>query len=74
MRNITFSADERLIAAARERARSERSTLNDEFRRWLEQYARRDERSREAMQAIADIQSRVRTGGKRFTREEMNER
>lgn len=74
MRNITFSADESLIEAARERAREERSTLNDEFRRWLEQYARREEQSLVAMQVIKDMRIRVRTGGRRFTRAEMNER
>lgn len=74
MRNITFSADEKLIEAARERARDENSTLNEEFRRWLEQYARREERSAVAMQVIEDIRARVRTGGRRFTRDEMNER
>lgn len=74
MRNITFSADESLIEAARERAREERSTLNDEFRRWLEQYARREEQSLVAMQVIKDMRTRVHTGGRRFTRAEMNER
>jgi hypothetical protein len=33
MKNITFSADEMLIEAARERARSQKTTLNEQFRR-----------------------------------------
>jgi hypothetical protein len=74
MRNITFSADERLIEAARERARSKNSTLNEEFRRWLEVYARQEEQSALAMQVIEEMRSRIGTGGRRFTREEMNER
>lgn len=74
MRNITFRAEESLIEAARNRARRERSTLNDEFRRWLEQYARGEEQSLVAMQVISDIRSRVRTGGRLFTREELNAR
>lgn len=74
MRNITFSADEKLIEAARERARSDNSTLNEEFRRWLERYARREQKSELAMQVIEDMRSRVRTGGRSFTRDEMNER
>ncbi len=74
MRNITFSADESLIEAARRRAREERSTLNDEFRRWLERYAHREEQSPVAMQVIKDMRARVRTRGRRFTRDEMNER
>jgi hypothetical protein len=33
MRNITLSAEEDLIAAARTRARAAHTTLNEEFRR-----------------------------------------
>jgi hypothetical protein len=129
MRNITFSADERLIEAARERARGGGTTLNEEFRRWLAAYAagggegtpglaeaaglyrdldatragqrlledarakaqasgtsldaelRRwlldytaEERGARAMETIRRIQSYASTGGRKFTREEMNER
>lgn len=74
MKNVTFSADERLIEGARERARSEHTTLNEAFRRWLESYVRREERSEAAMRVIADLRARVRTGGRRFTRDEMHER
>ena len=74
MRNITFSADEKLIEAARERARDENSTLNEEFRRWLEQYARRKERAAVAMQVVEDMRARVSTGGRVFSRDEMQER
>ena len=35
MKNIALSADARLIEAARRRAASEQTTLNDQFRRWL---------------------------------------
>ena len=35
MKNITLSADEGLIEAARERARTEHTTLNEQFRLWL---------------------------------------
>ena len=38
MKNITLSADENLIEAARQRALSERTTLNEQFRRWLADY------------------------------------
>lgn len=40
MKNITFSADEKLIEAARGRARAEHSTLNEQFRLWLADHAR----------------------------------
>jgi hypothetical protein len=74
MRNTTFSADERLIEAARDRARRERTTLNEEFRRWLKAYALREGRARTAMATIAELQGSMRTGGRRFTRDEANER
>jgi len=74
LKNITFSADERLIEAARAKAREEHTTLNEEFRRWLEEYAGRREIAERAMETIRYLQGRVSTGGKRFTRDELNER
>ncbi len=74
MRNVTFSADERIIEAARARARQERTTLNEQFRRWLEVYATREDRARDAMRVIEELRATVRTGGRRFTRDERNER
>lgn len=74
MKNITFSADPRLIEAARERARAEHTTLNDRFRSWLADYARRGQRADEAMAVVEQLQAYVRTGGRGFTRDEMNER
>ena len=41
MKNITLSAEENLIEAARRRAVSEHTTLNEQFRLWLENYVRR---------------------------------
>lgn len=38
MKNITLSADEKLIDDARLRARSEGVTLNEVFRKWLKSY------------------------------------
>ena len=38
MKNITLSADEKLIQTARERARAEHTTLNELFRNWLKDY------------------------------------
>jgi hypothetical protein len=74
MRNITLSADERLIDAARERARAERTTLNEQFRHWLENYAGRRQRSDAAVAVIEELRASVRTGGRKFSRDEMNER
>ena len=72
-KNITFAADADLIEEARAAARAENTTLNEQFRLWLEQYARK-RRAAKAMQTIADLQKKYSTGGRKFTREEMNER
>lgn len=74
MKNITLSADEGLIEAARERARAEHTTLNEQFRLWLKDYARREQQADEAMAVVRELRGKVRTGGHKFTRDEMNER
>jgi hypothetical protein len=74
MKNITLSADERLIDAARERARERKTTLNEEFRRWLEGYVGREAQARRAMEVIERIRSYAHTDGRKFTRDELNER
>jgi hypothetical protein len=74
MKNITLSADEKLIEAARERARAEHTTLNELFRRWLADYARHARRADTAMAVIRELRGHVRTGGRKLTRDEMNER
>jgi len=73
MRNITLSADERLIETARRKALQEHTTLNAEFRRWLEAYVASQKRGkayRHLMEELAGVSS----GGKVFSRAEMNER
>lgn len=74
MKNITLSADEKLIEAARERARAEQTTLNEQFRRWLADYVRQEQQTESAMALIEELRGQVRTGGRKFTRDEMNER
>jgi hypothetical protein len=74
MKNITLSAEGHLIEAARARARAEHSTLNEQFRRWLGDYAQRQKKADAAVAVIDELRERLRTGGHRFTREEMNER
>jgi hypothetical protein len=74
LRNITLSADEALIARARDKALSEQTSLNVEFRKWLDQYASsRDDaavtRFRQVMQDLSKVDA-----GRSFTRDEMNER
>ena len=74
MKNITFSADENLIEAARRQAFAEHTTLNEQFRLWLENYVRREHRAAEAMRVIRELQGSITTGGRRFSRDELNER
>ena len=74
MKNITLSADDDLIEAARARARAENTTLNEQFRRWLAEYSRSQSRGERAARLIAEMQAHIHTGGRKFTREELNER
>ncbi len=73
MKNITLSADEMLIEAARERARSEKTTLNDQFRRWLADYTQSRGREQRYDEVMAGLRGRLKVGRK-LTRDEMNER
>ena len=74
VKNITLGADERLIDAARRRAAEEHTTLNEQFRLWLEDYAGRKARAERAMAIIRELRRSLSTGGRKFTRDEMNER
>jgi hypothetical protein len=74
MRNITFSADPDLIDDARAQAQRENTTINEQFRLWLLNYTKRGSRTEAAMASINALQKHVNTGGKKFTRDEMNER
>jgi hypothetical protein len=74
MKNITLSADENLIEAARRRAVAEHSTLNEQFRLWLDEYVRRNQQADAAMATIKILQKHISTRGRKFTRDEMNER
>jgi hypothetical protein len=59
MKNITLSADEDLIEAARARARAEHTTLNEQFRRWLGEYTQRQKQADAALAVIgADLRVR----------------
>jgi len=71
-KNITLSADDELIRKARERALRERTTLNDEFRKWLRQYTRFGISGREYERIMNSMD--YAKPGRRFNREDMNER
>jgi len=73
MKNITLSADEDLIEQARLVARARRTTLNAAFREWLAQFAGLSQDAREAKALMKRLRY-VNSGGRRYTRDEMNER
>lgn len=75
MRNITLSAADALIDRAREKARAQGVTLNDEFRKWLASYVETQNgeeavaRFRAVLQAMPQVDA-----GRVFSRDELNER
>jgi hypothetical protein len=72
MKNITLSADEQLIDQARLLAQSQHKTLNAMFREWLQQLTSQSGSTQEydaLMKRLRHVQA-----GRRFTRDEMNER
>ncbi len=72
MRNLTLSAEERLIERARLVARSRHTTLNAAFREWLRQYVGAD--SAEQRYGVVMDELKNIDAGRRFSRAEMNER
>ncbi|MCH8125894.1 hypothetical protein IIC38_08035 [candidate division KSB1 bacterium] len=71
LKNITLSAEEILIHKARERAYRERSTLNAEFRKWLQKYVRNNLKISNYdtfMESLKYVHP-----GKTFSRDEMND-
>jgi len=72
VKNITLSAEEDLIERARLRAAKEKRTLNAAFRDWLQRYAGAETGREEYAQLMKRL-GHVRSG-RRFSRDEMNER
>ncbi len=72
LHNVTLSAKKTLIDQARRLAKAKNTTLNAEFRRWLEQYIESPQTSAD-FEALMDRLSYARAG-KTFTRDELNER
>jgi len=73
MKNITLSAEEHLIDAARQRVAAEHTTLNEQFCRWLSEYARKQEQLRRYDETIEALRGKL-TVGRKLTWDEMNER
>jgi hypothetical protein len=72
LRNITLSADPDLIDKAREIAKNNNTTLNNEFRIWLSQYVKSPD-VRESYHAIMERLNYYQPN-QTSTRDEMNER
>jgi hypothetical protein len=73
MKNITLSADAALIEAARARAQEQHSTLNEQFRLWLSDYAHPQERLQRYDAVMKQLRGKLQVGRK-LTRDEMNAR
>jgi thiamine pyrophosphate-dependent acetolactate synthase large subunit-like protein len=72
VKNITLSADEHLIELARNKAREQHTTLNEAFREWLVQFTAQEERVKQYKDLMREL--RHISPGRRFSRDEMNER
>jgi len=72
LKNITLSAEKELIEKARHKAQKNRTTLNATFRQWLRQYVLSDQ-SGEDYEILMKSLSYAHPG-KKFTRDELNER
>ena len=74
VKGITLSAREGAIERARRVANSRNTTLNVLFRDWLEQLGEGELCEQAYRRQMEKLTERVQTGGRKFTREEMNER
>ncbi len=74
LRNITLSADDQLIARARAKAEAAQTSLNVEFRKWLEAFAGEQDVAAVARfrSVLADLAQA--NPGRAFSRDEMNQR
>jgi len=73
MQHITLSADAKLIETACARAQDEHTTLDEQFRHWLADYARPHERLQRYDQVIGALRGKV-CIGRKLTQDEMHER
>ena len=72
LKNITLSADQELIKKARNKAQSEHTTLNENFRRWLKRYILADSNKLNYEDLMNTLN--YANPGRKFTRDELNER
>lgn len=72
LKNITLSAEAKLIEEARHKAQAEKKTINELFREWLSQYTRQGATAKEYRQLMKKL--RYVKARPPYTRDEMNER
>ncbi|MBN4076768.1 hypothetical protein JYT48_00665 [Mariprofundus ferrooxydans] len=72
LKNVTLSADERLIQQARKNAQQEHTTLNAMFRQWLTRYVRQKQSATD-YNALMQTLSYARAN-QHYSRDDMNER
>lgn len=73
MKKIPLSANEALIEAVRSRAASEKTTLNEQFSRWLADYAQARDRMQRYASVMEGLRGQMKVGCK-LNRDAMNER
>lgn len=80
-KSVTFNVDAALVEKARAKARAGNLELEEVVRIWLEDYTRDAALAAEAAarpavtyREVMEKLKHVSTGGRRFTRDEMNER
>ena len=72
LKNITLSADEKLILKARKKAKQEQTTLNSQFRQWLENYTSIGTNSNEYEALMEQLSYSKPTS--HYSRDDLNER
>ena len=72
LKNITLSAEDKLITMGRLKATKENTTLNEKFRQWLAYYANINQNTQDYLKMMEEFT--YANPGKKFTRDEMNER
>ena len=72
LKNITLSAEVFLLEKARDKARKHKTTLNSVFREWLKNYVLQNTLEQDYQRLMKKLDYVV--VGKKFSREDMNER
>ncbi len=73
IKNITFSVEDWVIRKARQKAEQSRKSLNDLFREWVTRYVGAQD-SRASYRSLMKRLGPAARPGKKFSRDEMNER